>query len=92
MDYYKVRPEYDKAEIFRPSGSSKSYVSNGVLVQNELYTPIEVMRFNSNACVVRDESGRKTYEMNTEAPCFEKVHVSKNRTYKMFGSRFEMPD
>lgn len=92
MTYYRVKPEYDNAILYKPSTTTHSYVSAGVLIGNELYTPVEKMKLCSNACFVRDYSGRRTYILNTEAPCFEKVNISKNRTYRMFGARFEMED
>lgn len=81
MKYYKVKPQFDNAQILKTTGRGY-YKIYGFLVGNELYTPAELKKLLNGAtfrgCGIKDDT-----------IIFDEIEISKNKTYFFFGARFE---
>lgn len=66
MKYFKVKPEYDKKPLYKPS--QKRHIPNGyVLTRHELFTEKEMIRLNvPRECVTEVECHPSdTYNIKT---------------------------
>lgn len=86
MKYYRVKPQYDNYKLSR---------SFEILVETELFTVKEwekaCIKWANRNTLNRGENKAVTPAVKQAfSRMFDMVEVSKNKTYWLFGARFEM--
>lgn len=80
MKYYQVLPKFDGLQVLRWSDRARGMIVKRELIAGELYTRGEFTRLLAGADFPGVADG---------AQIFRDVTIPKNKTYWMFGARFQ---